>query len=120
MNLETLIDRLGRLDPDANIRLDDGCTPTRLISYRGHYDQLAIDYKPTDPTAPMKVSALLADAEAAVGKTFTGYKGGEYVMHSHTPVWVSRYGDVESRAITAIDDGGKVARIITVNIEDYA
>jgi hypothetical protein len=28
----------------------------------------------------------------AIGKTFTGYKGGDYTMSKNTPVWLAEYG----------------------------
>jgi hypothetical protein len=31
----------------------------------------------------------------AIGKTYTGYKGGEYVMGKVTPVWVANYGNCD-------------------------
>lgn len=57
-------------------------------SYRGYYDQLA--FEPTDQM--MVVGRLLADVKECVGRTFTGYKGGEYTMTERTSVWIARYG----------------------------
>lgn len=62
---------------------------SRFISYRGYYSDLALT--PTDD-APLTVSALLMQAKAALGATFEGYKGGNYVMDERTPLWFADYG----------------------------
>lgn len=82
---------LGRLID--KLQLLPGDTPVtglgRLDSYRGYYEDLA--FAPTDETST--VGELLTRCLAAMGQVFTGYKGGDYVMGSRTPVWVSAYGD---------------------------
>ncbi len=56
-------------------------------SDRGHYSDLAFD--PVDETTFGK---MLSYARSAVGETFHGYKGGEYVMHHHTDVLIGEWG----------------------------
>jgi len=56
-------------------------------SYRGYYDELAFE-----PCEDISVGELLKIAKDCIGKTFTGYKGGEYTMTRHAPIWLSQYG----------------------------
>lgn len=59
-----------------------------LDSYRGYYDDLA--FEPND--RPWTVGELLAECRSAMGRTFQGYKGGDYVMWENTPLHVASYG----------------------------
>lgn len=74
--------------------------PGHLTSYRGYYDQLALTYemKEKDPT----VSEILQMMKAAVGATFQGYKGGDFMMDEDTPVWVAEYGSTSETVLTGI------------------
>lgn len=58
-----------------------------LHSFRGEPAQLAIS-----SGNGTIVANMLEEAKAAVGKTFEGYKGGEYVMTEKTSVNFSFYG----------------------------
>jgi len=35
---------------------------------------------------------MLTHAKSALGVTFTGYKGGEYLMADYSDCWISEYG----------------------------
>lgn len=52
-----------------------------MFSYRGYYDDLAIGFGETT------VGELLKTARSALGHSFTGYKGGEYLMGEDTLLW---------------------------------
>jgi hypothetical protein len=98
--LITLIEKLP--DKDRTIRFDfEQAVPTTLASYRGYYNQLAIgfDFK-TEPT----ITTLLTELKNAVGKTFTGWKGGEYEMDENTPLWVANEGRTGDTIIVGIKD----------------
>lgn len=88
--------------------------PTRLISYRGYYSDLCLDYD--FEAKPMTVKQLLKLFEGADGSTYTGYKGGDFTMHRKTLVWVAPYSmcgrmltDIQSKknatTIIAQEDG---------------
>lgn len=80
--------------------------PTGLDSWRGVYAELALSFSFGDE---MTLPDFLALTEAAVGKTYEGYKGGDFTMTSETPVWVANYGNAGSTAITGVfDDGWQV------------
>lgn len=57
-------------------------------SYRGYYSDLAFEPSGETTTA----GKLLVQCRAAMGRTFEGYKGGDFVMHENTPRWISEYG----------------------------
>jgi hypothetical protein len=56
--------------------------------------------------------------EEADGKTFTGYKGGDYHMDRSTPVWVANHNESGSTAIVDIRDGGWRTILVTTSIDD--
>ena len=51
-------------------------------SYRGYYEFIAFE-----PELFTKISDMLIEAEAAIGQTYCGWKGGEYTMSGDTPVY---------------------------------
>lgn len=79
-------------------------TPIGVSSYRGYYDDLAIEYEEGGEGMPLP--EFMALLRAADGAYFTGYKGGEYRMGRHSAVWVSNYG---------VSSG---ARVVGVETED--
>lgn len=90
MTLGSLIEKLSKCDQRKgvyiNYPLEIGAKG--LISYRGIYAELAIDF---GIGWGMPAGELLFEAKNAVGKTFEGYKGGEFLMEEKTPVWISAY-----------------------------
>src|SRR5688572_20360230 len=74
MRLGAFIDDLAACDPALPLVLDDGRSLDHFHSYRGYYEDLAVEATP----AKRLVGDVLADARAACGAVFTGYKGGEY------------------------------------------
>ena len=89
--------------------------PTDIDSWRGSYAELALNfvgYVYSDKR-PMKVADFLKMLKEAVGKEFIGYKGGEFIMSKHTPVWVANYGNSGNTAVIDIVDGGYFVLIVT-------
>ena len=88
--------------------------PMGLDSWRGSYDELAIQtesfgsYQTSEVEKTFSdmvfyksknfgkknpnVSEFISILKEAVGKTFTGYKGGDFLMSKNTPVWFAEYG----------------------------
>lgn len=96
--------------------------PTAINSWRGAYDELALDFVMSDyrigGPEPMKVTAFLALMKQTVGEVFTGYKGGYYRMSKDTPVWVANYGNSGNTAvIDIVDEGYKV--VIMTGYREY-
>lgn len=90
MMLEDLIAALEAEDPRKV--LPDGFTNPH--SWRGDYMQLAFE-----PAKNVTVAAMLADAKGALGRTFTGYKGGAYTMGDYTDCWLDHYGESDGETI---------------------
>jgi hypothetical protein len=84
--LGELIARL-REEPDQSRRVKLGFRHPH--SYRGDYMELAFEL-----AEDVTVGEMLAAAESALGSTYQGWKGGDYVMDERTFVWlVSAEGD---------------------------
>lgn len=104
ITLGRLIAGLKQFDADNSLVLDFcDFVPGSLDSYRGYYDQLAVEPVNSGDTT---VGQFLAKCEAAVGKTFTGYKGGDYTMDEDTRVWVSEYGRAHNTAVVGVRQVG--------------
>jgi ABC-type cobalt transport system substrate-binding protein len=84
MTLKELIAYLEKEDP-AKVAPLGFASPH---SYRGYYDQLAFE-----PAENVTVGSMLACAQEALGKTYTGYKGGQFRMDADTDVHIARYGE---------------------------
>ena len=92
--------------------------PTILDSWRGSYAELALGYElfGYDGDADwgsMRIDTLLEDLESAVGKTYEGWKGGDYTMDLDTPVWVDNPGNSSNTAIVDVVDEGYQLILIT-------
>lgn len=99
MTLGAMIERLESLPSDLLIGLGEP------HSYRGYYSDLAFE-----AVTPAPAANLLADCMDAMGKSFTGYKGGDYYMHAGVPVWVSEYGSCGVKLMAINDDGSIVTK----------
>ncbi len=89
--------------------------PTSLHSYRGYYTDLAIGSR-QEPTTVEEFQKAL---QKAVGKTYLGYKGGQFRMTKTTPLWLSAYGDVSNLYIQALCPCPSINRLYLVTAEDY-
>lgn len=104
MSLGGLIEVLKTCDPTALVVLEDGRGVSGFMSYRGYYEDLAIE-----PVADaVIVSCVLGQAQRALGEVFEGYKGGEYPMHKNTLLWVSHYGTTGDKLTGVRHENGRV------------
>lgn len=88
--------------------------PVSLISWRGSYAELSLTFASGETKErPMKASVFLELLREAVGKTYEGYKGGDFTMSKHTPVWVSNYGHSANTAVIEIVDDDYQVMLIT-------
>ena len=83
MNLGDLIIWLQAQDPQDTVRHGFG----KPDSFRGYYGDVA--FTPVENTT---FGEMLDHAQSALGKTFHGYKGGDYTMYEYTACWISEYG----------------------------
>lgn len=98
MTLGALIAALEAMPADDQVA--NLCSPH---SYRGYYSDLAFERD----VGMRSAGELLAECRAAMGKVFTGYKCGEFVMGALTPVWVAFYGCCGKKLIT-LSAGGEI------------
>lgn len=95
VRLKELIERLEALP--ADLIFEKGfCDPH---SWRGVYAELSFA-----PAENVSVASMLVAAKEAVGKEYTGYKGGEYTMGPDTAVHLDHYGECS-------DDGDRVMEL---------
>lgn len=92
--------------------------PTTLDSWRGAYEELALGYNLSgydnnqNHSFNNTASNLLTELKSALGKVFTGWKGGDFVMDENTPVWVDNPGNANNTGIIdVIDDGWHIILI---------
>jgi hypothetical protein len=104
MTLGELTAALKRKDREADVTFGlDYFRPSCVDSYRGYYEDLAIGFSNnTDCT----VAQLIAMLEAANGKTFTGWKGGQFTMDDDTAMWAANPGRTGSMAIVDVVEVG--------------
>jgi hypothetical protein len=104
IELGELITLLKHRPHDDQVVFDfGGFIPRDAASYRGYYEQLAIGYD-ENWEQPMTVADLLVLLRGTIGATFSGYKGGDYVMSASTPVWASKWGQCSRTAIVGLAD----------------
>lgn len=92
-----------------------GLEPFGVDSYRGFYEDIAIGWKPGN--FDVEVPGFLSLIECAIGTTFTGWKGGDYVMREDTPVWVANRGECHGTALIAVHDLDYVVYLETAHVE---
>lgn len=83
IHLNTLIEELEKLPSNGEVPFGFG----KPDSYRGYYCELAFE-----PLENAIIGDMLDHARDALGKTFTGYKGGEYEMGEFTKCYIAEYG----------------------------
>lgn len=57
-------------------------------SYRGDYEAIAFT-----PEKNITLKKMIENVEGVFGKTYVGYKGGEYTMSKETACYVANYGE---------------------------
>jgi len=69
---------------DKNLSSDySGMCPYDTDSYRGYYDELSLN--PIDPNREeIDLNCFVRMMEDSLGRTYYGYRGGEYYMHEDT------------------------------------
>ncbi len=98
--------------------------PTRLASWRGSYAELALGYKLSGRDAydrnnnnSITADILIQNLKEAIGKSFEGWKGGDFIMNEDTPVWVSNPGDSGNTGIIGVYDAKHSLVILTAYCE---
>ena len=87
VTLGTLIAELEKLEWDRPVEFVGGGSPRSPHSYRGYYSDLSFSNGGT-----IQAKELLMICCASRGRTFEGYKGGDFIMGDDTPLWAASYG----------------------------
>jgi hypothetical protein len=128
VSLGSLIEALSKIEnKEADVQFDF-CylRPTKVGSYRGYYDHLALgwsDESVTDKDGKFlrhwpSVQSLIDELKAAIGRTFEGWKGGDYRMTEETPVWVANRGESGGTGIIEIGvEGDHTVLLVTRKVD---
>lgn len=96
--------------------------PKRLTSWRGDYSHLSFEYAPGHdhydeiPT----VATVLGMCRKAIGHTFQGWKGGDYVGHENTPLWIAQSGEADHTAAVGVSSCGYGYTYIDTQYLEYS
>ena len=112
LTLGGLIAALKSHPADIPVRFDHGAGVGTAHSDRGYYSDLAF----SDAEEIGAAGDLLKEGEAAIGKTYKGYKGGDYTMTAKTPLWNAPYG-CTGVAIMAVELNAGELVLTTKNVE---
>lgn len=128
MNLQALVDAMGeagrmtrsryQMTLGKMLRALEGCdadmpvvfggadagSPSHAHSYRGYYSDLSFERSDSAVT----VAEFKKQCSRAVGATYEGYKGGDFVMGDDTPLWCASYGSCGNAIIDLSTVDGKV------------
>lgn len=121
-----------KYDHEAEVVFDfASALPTGFGSWRGIYAELAVNYSfngygdmvgyqktsgsSFDPK-PFTVSEFLKLAKETVGKTFQGWKGGDFTMGKNTPLHVANDGDCGSTGIVGVRDDEYTVILVTATV----
>lgn len=132
-SLGDLITELSSRPSDQSVVFDfGGFRPTTVDSYRGYYCDLALGfdgartYSEEDADIDhasqgfrhTKVSDLLTELRSAIGRTFEGWKGGDFRMTEQTRLWVANPGKCSGTAIVGIAECAWQTVIATAYVDE--
>lgn len=104
LTLGGAIKALEGMPPELPVEFDRGGSPESAHSYRGYYSDLAFDVT----AGPVTVSDFLDQLRQALGRTFEGYKGGDFAMKDDTPLWCASYGCCGAAIMGPVTGDGKL------------
>ena len=113
LTLGSLIEALKNTPGDHLVEFSSGWSPGNPHSYRGYYSDLSFGPQ----LQPVTVYEFLSACQGALGATFEGYKGGDFVMEADTPLWGAFYGE-RGPAIVGLDKMEDRIRLILKQIDD--
>lgn len=124
MSIGEIIDELKRAiavskdDDGGYCQFDWGGWPTGFCSYRGFYERLAWNFN-SEYHSEVSAAEVLEMCESVVGRTFTGWKGGEYTMDANSEVHVAGAGGTTRTRVVGIGKLGYCdCAIITAPLGD--
>lgn len=128
MTIGELIDALkGVEDQTVSVEFDfAGTEPTEVDSWRGIYAEPALGWRATGYSSPdqtrhhaeMTVALLIANLEGCIGKTFSGWKGGDYTYDLSDTLHIDNPGDYSHTELVRVEDRGYVVILHTESIDN--
>jgi len=103
--LGQLIEELEKIEADEDCYVSfafGSFVPTTCHSWRGSYNEISIGYAEMEWDKRPKLNEFLQHLRDCIGKEFTGWKGGEYIMDFDTPVWVAEEGRSGNSGVVGI------------------
>jgi hypothetical protein len=85
--------------------------PNSAHSYRGYYSDLSFN-----PGPVVTAGQLLLECKTALGKTFEGWKGGDYLMVDPAPLWTAVEGET-GLAIIATNETDSGICLVTKDVD---
>lgn len=110
-----LLESLRRFDSEADVFFDFCRTsPTRISSYRGYYDHPALGWTDTGRAGEItKVRELIEELEAALGKSYEGWKGGTYHYNLKSSLFIDNPGNATDTYPVGVESRYGDAVIVT-------
>lgn len=88
---------LEKYDPNTKVKYGWGLGSSH--SYRGYYTDLGLE-----PEYNVTVNEMLQELKFSLGRTYNGWKGGEFIMNRDTVIWLAEQG--------LTNDGGEITESI--------
>lgn len=94
----------------------NGKYPKKTHSYRGYYDELAID----TGSKAISLSSFLDEMRSSLRRIYGGWKGGDYSMCEDTFVWLSEPGEASQVIVTDVhlSSSGESIYLCVKQLED--
>jgi hypothetical protein len=109
-----LLDVLAKYPDTSEVYFEFGfMRPTTIASFRGDYSMAALGYDgSSSPRVKRTVRELCTELLCATdGRTFEGWKGGDYTFNHGTELWVDNYGDGSHTRISKVKYDGSVVSL---------
>lgn len=106
MNIKQILVQLDKLMDSSDEQLFILGVSREFCSYRGYYSELCVAPSIAREMAVCEFFNVLADQ---IGKTFTGYKGGEYEMTEDTELYLAYYGELGEKIVGISQDGNTLS-----------
>jgi hypothetical protein len=109
MNIGKLIRKLETADPEVPVFFGFcGCFPTTISTYRGDYSQPSLGWLPSGYSThtednPPSVAKLLEELRSSIdGRTFKGWKGGDFSFEESQELHIDNPGDCTGTHIESV------------------
>ena len=114
VTLGELIEFIDKLPSLTTVKFSNGSYPSSVDSYRGYYSDLAIE----PSSKKINVEDFLVMLRDSLGKTFMGYKGGDFLMEENTPLWMANYSECGEAVVSISEDGTGDLILVTKDLDD--